>query len=406
MLNNSSSFADIGSDESYGVSAFLGWEHHRDRTNVSVTYSGSYGGMARYSELNAFNHAVSLSASRQLTQRWTFSVSAVGQDATVAQTLFQPATFATAPQVPASFNDFAALFSVGQFSNAQIASTLTGAPILQSPVRTLLLGNRILSYAAQAGLTYAYSPRLTLQFSSFTASGQTQVGGQGNVATQAYAVPRSLGGQAGLGASYMLSPRTTLAVDVAENRIVNHYQRAWSSMANVSLGRKMGEHWVARIYGGGTLSQLTENTAAAGRNKNVIGGAMLGLQTYRNTFTGSYDRSSWDSYGFAIGTENTAKGSWSWHPRASRWTLFADISQQQLRDNGFANLSGWTADGGLSVVLSNRTSASLQFVHMKNAGTYAGGYNEISIDTARFTLSWNPVFERGGTSQFPYGPHF
>src|ERR1019366_10664034 len=81
-------------------------------------------------------------------------------------------------QLPATFDDLAAAFSIGQFSNAQMASMLTGASMLESPARGLLLGNRVLSYSANAGLNYAHSSRLSFHFASFSAGGQNRGGGQ------------------------------------------------------------------------------------------------------------------------------------------------------------------------------------------------------------------------------------
>src|SRR5206468_12739754 len=68
----------------------------------------------------------------------------------------------------------AAAFSVGQFSSNQIASTLTGAPMLESPARSLLLGDRILSYATQVSLNYAHSSRLSVHLGSFAAGGRSE----------------------------------------------------------------------------------------------------------------------------------------------------------------------------------------------------------------------------------------
>ena len=68
----------LGADVNYGASGSLGWQYHRQRTNFSLLYSGSYGGMVRYSDTNAFNHSLSVGIDRTLSPKWTFSVSAFG----------------------------------------------------------------------------------------------------------------------------------------------------------------------------------------------------------------------------------------------------------------------------------------------------------------------------------------
>src|SRR5215472_10000961 len=50
--------AALGADTNYGVSVSLGGQYHRDRTNFSMLYSGSYAGMARYSDTNAINQSL------------------------------------------------------------------------------------------------------------------------------------------------------------------------------------------------------------------------------------------------------------------------------------------------------------------------------------------------------------
>src|ERR1700688_3716853 len=89
-LNASTGVGNLGADVNYGASASLGWQHHREKTDVSVMYTGTYGGMVRYSGLNAYSQSLSVAASRTLTPRWTVNFSAAGQYATLAQYLYQP----------------------------------------------------------------------------------------------------------------------------------------------------------------------------------------------------------------------------------------------------------------------------------------------------------------------------
>src|SRR5215469_9391410 len=148
-LSATSGLGNLGGDASYGATASVGWQRHREKTDISILYTGSYNGMVRYSNLNAYNQSLSISAVRLLTPKWTFSFTASGQDENLAQYLFQPSSFSILTQVPSTFDDLAAAVAIGQFSNAQVASMLTGAPVLQLPGRSLLTGIRILSYAAQ-----------------------------------------------------------------------------------------------------------------------------------------------------------------------------------------------------------------------------------------------------------------
>ena len=74
----------------------------------------------------------------------------------------------------------------------------------------------------------------------------------------------------------------------------------------------------------------------------------------------------------------------------SRWGLSASFAQQQTRNAGFASLSGWQASGGISESLSLRTTLSAQYVYLQDAGTYAGVYNNYSVQSIRLSLGWAP----------------
>jgi hypothetical protein len=382
---------NLGGDTSYGATASLGWKWNRQKANISVLYSGTYGGMVRYSNLDAYNQSLSISAVRTLTPKWTFNLTASGTDNSVAQYLFQPSSISVLAQVPSSFDDLAAAVAVGQFSNAQVASMLTGAPVMQLPGRSLLAASRILSYSAQAGLGYALSSRLRLQFATFTAAGQNRIGGQQENAVPAnYVLPRSFGANAGIGFTYSLSPRTEVGAEVQGNRTVNRYQSAYITSATGSLGRKMGMHWFLRMQGGATYSDFTQQTIGTPKTSQIVGGGALGFQTRTHTLLASYNRTATDNFGFAVGTITAMSGAWNWRRTGSKWGLSASFAQQQTRNAGFTSLSGWQASGGVSTTLSPHTTLSAQYVYLHDAGNYAGVYNNYSVQSVRLSLGWAP----------------
>jgi hypothetical protein len=389
-LNTSTGIGSLGGDMSYGASASLGWQRNRGKTDVSVMYTGTYGGMARYSGVDGYSQSLALSAVRMLTSRWTFGLSASGQDSTMAQYFFQPSSLSVIAQMPATFDDLAAAFAAGQYSNAQAASLLTGTPVMQAPGRSLLMGNRVLSYEGQANLGYAISSRLQLHFASFTAAGQTRLGGQDNIPQANYVMPRSLGGNGGVGISYSLTPRTQIGADLEANRTVNHFQGVYSSTASASLGRKMGIHWFLRIQGGGTYGVVTQQVYGTPRTSQMVGGGSLGYRAHSYTLVASYDRSANDTFGFAVGTITTMSGAWNWHLPGSRWSVSTSFGEQEMRNTGFASLSGWQATAGLTTNLNPHTTLTAQYVYLASAGTYAGTFNSLGIHSVRITLGWAP----------------
>lgn len=379
----------LGPDVNYGGSFSLGWQ--RRDGGLSVRYNGTYTGLARYTELNSFGQSISITSNRHLTPKWSLSASANAEDSSFSQFAFEPSSLSVVAQMPATFDDLAAAFAIGQFTSAQAASLLTGAPLLQSPARSLLLGDRVLSYSGQLSLDYARSSRLHFHFSSFTAAGQRRTGGGNGVAEPNYVMPRSMGLNAGMDISYALSTRTDIGVSVGGSRIQNQNQSGYSSNASFTIGRKMGMHW---FLGANVGKSLIVTTSTVHGNPSALpmgGGASIGFQTYGHTLVGTYARSASDLFGFALGANTSLNGAWSFHHRGSRWSLSASFGQNQIRNTGFASISGWQASGGLTDSFNKNTSMSLQYSYVSSAGNYVGNLNQFNAQSVRLSLSWSPV---------------
>jgi hypothetical protein len=364
----------------------MGWQRHREWMDLSVIYSPSYIGQAHYSNLNALNHNLSLSASRKFGSKWTASLSGSGQDASLNQFLFNPTSFAVRSQVPTSFDDLAAAFAAGQFSSSQVASMLTGAYPPASPTQSLLYGYRILAYSAQASLVYAYSHRLTFQVSSFASGSQPLT--DGRQPHGSYVVNHAIGANGGVSMSYSLSPRTQLGLDLEEAWLTNHYQGAYITTASASLGRKMGEHWFANLNAGYYVTRPAKSGPSVPSHQ-AIGGASLGFKTYQHTFTASYGRANSNSYGL-IGTVTTIGGSWRWHHPGSDWALIGGFFEEQTRNTGVVSLSGLEASGGLSKRINSQTSLSAQYVFFKGNSTYSGVPTNLTEQSVQLSVGWSP----------------
>jgi opacity protein-like surface antigen len=181
-----------------------------------------------------------------------------------------------------------------------------------------------------------------------------------------------------------------VGANVEGNRTVNHFQTAYITTANVSLGRKIGMRWILRLHGGGSYSALTQQTMGAPKTRQIVGGGSLGFQAHVHTLIASYDRTAMDTYGFAVGTNTILSGAWNWHRPGSRWSLTANVGQQQTRNTGFTSLSGWQTMAGVSTNLNPHATLSAQYVYFTSAGTYLGTYNNLAIHSVRVTLGWIP----------------
>ena len=377
---------NLGGDTNYGAEWALGWRRSRDNSDISARYSGTYNGQTRYSNLNAFGHSISLGASRTYHTKWSFNLSANAQYTTLAQYLFQPSALSTISQIPATFDDLAAAFAIGSFSNTQVASMLTGTPIAPTVDRSLLLGDRILTYGVQASASYAPSERLSISFSSFSAGGQSRVENKQSVVN-----PNSIGAPAGVSLNYNLSPRTSVGLNLSATRTSDRYQGSYGTGATGTLGRKMGPHWFLSVGGGMSyINVIRQISGPPPGSRQVTAMGSLGYRTYSHTLMASYNRGTYDTYGLAVGVNTNALGAWTWHRPGTAWTLIAGFGRQQLRNTGFTTISGWQANAGASRNLTTQVSLRAEYVYFDTAGSFLGNSLNQTVHSVRVSLSWSP----------------
>lgn len=374
-------------DVSYGASASVGWQHHRRGTDITVLYSGTYIGNGHYSRFNAYDQSINLGLSKSLSPKWVFSFSADGESNSLTNFVLRPTNLAVLSQVAADPNDLAAAFTGAQFSSSQAASMLGGTVV---PMQALLLSERILSYSAQASVTYAATSRLSFRFGSVTASGE-QFSNKNNPAVPNYRIPTSLGVNGGVGFSYALSPRTNIGADLSETRQVNYYQSVYVTNASGSLGRRFSPRWFGTINGGGAYTRVTSQTfGGSPQGRQMTGGASLGFRAYSSTLLASYSRGASETYGFATGTYTSAGGSWYRRRPGSRMSLETSFANVKTYNTGYANVSGWQAGAAVSEQMSNHMNLSLAYAYMKNTGAYLGNPVDFGVHSVRLSFGWAP----------------
>ena len=383
----------IPSNVNYGGSFSVGWQHHRTKSDFSILYTGTYGGLVRYPEFNHYSQSLSLSATRKIAPKWTGSIEASGQDYSLSESQFQPSSLSVTSQMVTSFNDLAAAFGLGQFSTSQVQSLYQNA-FLESAIRSGLLGGRVLNYGGRASLGYSYSPNLNFHVGAFGGGGQSLPDSQETAIQPNYAMPRSVGGDAGFSISHSFSPRTQVGLDVDESVIHNRYQETSISTATASFGRKMGSRWFLRMYGGGSYNKFLKQSYGQPNMLQAVGGGSLGFQMRTQTLTATYDRTAASGYGFAVGTTTNLLASWSWRRRGSRFGLFSSFGQLQQRNTGFLSISGWQAAGGLSENFGSQTEVSLQYVYLDTTARYPASLYNIATNSVRISLNWSPQHMR------------
>ena len=351
-------------------------------------YTPSYTGRLRFAAWNALNHSAAFNAARRFG-KWNLSFSAGADLSNLSEYLFSPTVFASVAAVPVSFNDLAAAVLTGTFSNAQLASLLTGAPLVESPARNLFFGERMFTSAVQTSLSYAPSPRLAITFSGSANRTQHLSDTQAGATQSNYLIPKTTAASAGLTVSYSRSARTQMSVSVSSSRVASSIQDVYTTTTTASLGRTMGRRWFLQVGGGIGVMNPVRSTYVLPIKPQPVANASLGYRTLSHTFLGSYSHEASDSYG--LGASSTSSISASWRGRPPRPVLrIRTTGWQQLAGGAaYANSSGWRAEGGFGKSLGNHLALFTQCVYIRYSQQQAS-VPPLSQTALRVSMIWNP----------------
>ena len=386
--------APINTRSQYGAGGTVGWQHFRSKLSAALRYSANYNGTIQNSVLNNLNQSLVLDLIRPIGTKWDISLSITGQELSLNQSIFDPTVLGSISQSSSTFDDLAAAMSVGQFSSSQSAVMLSGSSGTSSPTLNVLLGSRVLTYAAHASVGYEHSSRLRFQFGSFAIGGQHRSSNDTTGITNNYVMPRTLGGIATMSMSYSLSPRTNLGLGVGQNYTSSRYQRASSTDATVSIGRKMGKSWFLSVNGGGSFTENLQQAGGSAPMRQMLWGGSIGYRTRTFTLLALYNRSAYDAATAAIGTNTIYSGAWNWrHPR-SNWGLYATYMRHDTTNTGFSSLWGWQARAGVSRALSGNLTLLIDGSYVRSRGVFLARENGVNVQAIRISLGWTPGLTR------------
>jgi len=392
-LPNSGSFqpsAKLQSDGAAGASVQIGWIRSGERSSYSFSYTASLVGRIRYSEWNAWNHALSLTASRKLAPLWTLGFSLGGDVSSREQSLFSPTVLSNVVSAPASFDDLASALLASKFANPQLASAFTAAPLLESPLRNVIYGQRTFTAAAQASLSYSHSPRLSVVFQAGGGRnqgiGENQPGNGGN----AFLNPSTTSGSAGVSISYSLSPRMQLGGNVVTTRVWS-LQDAYTTSSLGTLGWSVARRWVVQFHGGvGVTNPVQQTFLPSPVTPRPVGGGSLGFKTLTQTFLGGFDRTVSDSYGLGASTTSSASFSWRWRRPGLSWWLESSAAWQQLHGKGLGDTSGYRATAGIGRSVSAHLVLFAQYGYLNSSGQLERLLYSQDQSALRVSLTWSP----------------
>jgi hypothetical protein len=382
-------------DETLGGGATAGWSRHGKKGNVSLVYSAMYQAQIRYSNLSALNQFLTLNASRQLNAKWTLGFSAAGGVSTYDQMLFTPTIFSNVLAVPGTFDDLAAAVLAGKYTNDQLASLLTGAPVIESPARTLFFGDRVFTSAAATSLSYAHSQRLSISFSaSANRAEHLQNGEQPGAPQYLYLLPQAIEGSSTVAINYSLTPRTQVGVNVSASRGFSRVQDAYTTYGSAFLGRTMGRHWFAQVHaGGGFITQIRSRYTSSNGATPVFGGS-LGFKTFANTIMVSGDRTLSQSYGVGAADTTAVNAAWQWWRPGRRWGTNASYLKMHFTGGPFGTVDGWRSSFGVNRRIGEHLMLETAYSYGSYSSDSPPSPYQSSQNAVRLSMTWMPQEER------------
>jgi len=376
----------LSSDLGAGGSARMGLVRTGERSNLTLSYTPSYTGRLRYSAWNSFNQSLFFNANRKLARQWSFGFSAAANLANREDMLFLPTVFSNVAALPTTFDNLATTMQTGRISDAQLASALTGALLVETPARNVFYGQKMLTSGLQTSLSYFYSPRLSVSFSAMGSRNQN-ISVDRSLTSSSYLVDKTTSGGAAVGVSYSLSPRTQLGATAASSRVSSALQDNYTTTSIGSFGRTIGRRWLVQVRGGvGYIRPVRQTTVVSTDPQPTFGGNLV-FKTFSQTFLGSYDRTVSDTYGLGATSTSSASTAWRWKRPGDSWTLDAAGTRQQLQGSGFGGTTSWRGTAGLGRTLTTHLALLTQYTYLRNTGQVRTAYT-ISQSAVRLSVIW------------------
>lgn len=364
----------------------IGWTRFRTRSQFLAVYTPSIVAWTRYSEQNALNHELTLSAVTRMGSRWTFSSSAAGMVQDIQHSFFAPIVLSR--EAGMSFDNLVEDSMSGSLSNDQMAAQLTGAPVIASPAAVLLYGNRVLKASWRNVLAYSWSPRTTIA-AGFIASRNQSLSENDHGPQFPNFIRQTTMGEASLSISHSLSPRTHISARLGSRRTFYRLGGYYQDQLVLSLAHAISSRWYLAVTSGARLVRPVRSGFGTAHRPRYIGTGSLGYKTYAHTITASYGNSN-EEYEFGAVTGQNVAGVWQWRKPGRPWAAGATFSRQQIDSRSFPSLETWRTSASFSRSLSSGVVLSAQYAYLSYSGAFFANLSGVSRSAVRLSLSWSP----------------
>jgi hypothetical protein len=381
-----------------GGSAALGWSASGPTTNLSLTFAPSFVSRPGVDTAYSLNSGLNLdtSMSTRLSPKWSLRFSVLGRFNDLEQSLFLPSSLTTIAEVPSNSQDWATALSAGKYAaNSPITSLVTAAPVVDSPARTILYGDRILTVGLGTGWVYTVSPRLTIAASvNATRTQSVPFDTSNNIPRPSALLSQSTSGSGEIGLSYALSPRSSVSIAASSTRSMSKYQDAYVTTATASFSRLLSQQWFISVNGGAGYLTSIRQTSGLPTGVQYTAGGSLGFKTTAHALVASYAHTISDPYGLGAQNGQITSGSWTWARPRAKWYLQASGTRQSFDPGGIIkDLNGWIGQAALGRSLARDFSLNIQYAYLDNHGAIRNSNVSHTVigQSVRVSLTWTPV---------------
>jgi hypothetical protein len=387
--NGITTYSDVflGSGMSATGSATIKWTRTTAKSYMSLRALPTIG--SRFGDLKArtWSESLSVTYNRTLASKWSMQLYGTEQIMNFDEAIFAGSTLTQIASNPMTFDDLTGLVFRGNSSDL-ILNPAGGSLHPDEGLQSFLFGQRTAAASAQATLTYAFSPRLSL---SVVAGGLALRHLKDSTDPPGFIYPKSNTTATGINATYSLSPRTRVEVsanlvnsDLLGSKLVT---KAFSG----SVNRTMSRRWFVQ----GSLG-LGSETLGTDRHLNNLYSAGLGFKTFSQTALVAYARGLNDPYAVAVAALEHARnltGTWHYERPGSSWWTTSAISQLVAIYRGVPGTNTWL----MTQTFGRRINHNLSFVLQCNKGRVGakryildGRQYQLEDTGFRTSLIWSP----------------
>jgi hypothetical protein len=207
-------------------------------------------------------------------------------------------------------------------------------------------------------------------------------------------VPFTNSGEASLGLSYQVSPRTSMAVSAASSRSFSSGQDAYANTLRLTLGRMMGRRWFVTGHGGAAMVVPIRSPQPRPMRPDWIAGGSIGARAASHSVMLDVNRTFGDGFGVGAYESRTASAVWQWGRMRSRWSLYAMYSVHEVLGGSVRTAWGWRGNVGFGRVLGAGFVATTDLGYMNYYGTVIGSKYRLELQAVRVSLNWVPGIDR------------